>query len=105
MSSGTGTRTARTRRLHQRLTPHSTSIWRRVNQMASSRFGTQHSQAIPAYAVSNEKSTIPAAADRRGAAPHPQHDSGHDQGEAADHPAPVFAVPAGQDHPHRRSRS
>jgi hypothetical protein len=34
----------------------------RVNQIASSRFGTQHSQAIAAYAVSKEKSTIPNAA-------------------------------------------
>ena len=39
-----------------------TSAAWRVNQMASSRFGTQHSQAIAAYAVSKEKSTIPAAA-------------------------------------------
>jgi hypothetical protein len=39
-----------------------TSAGWRVNQIASSRFGTQHSQAIAAYAVSKEKSTIPAAA-------------------------------------------
>lgn len=39
-----------------------TSAGRRVNQIASSRLGTQHSQAIPAYAVSKEKSTIPTAA-------------------------------------------
>src|SRR5688572_22679489 len=34
----------------------------RVNQIASSMFGTQHSQEIAAYAVSKEKSTIPTAA-------------------------------------------
>jgi hypothetical protein len=39
-----------------------TSAGWRVNQIASSRFGTQQSQEIAAYAVSKEKSTIPTAA-------------------------------------------
>jgi hypothetical protein len=51
-----------------------------VNQRASGRFGTQHSQAIAAHAVLKEKFDDPGrgelAVDRD---PHPQHDSGQDE--------------------------